>query len=191
MLYYLSAVSLILSSHRVLICLRSRILVLMHPHNDSGSFRPFHQSGVVVLHCSTERDRVTTWQVNKTHWRHSGHLCVDNLDCLLSLLCDQIRGWSEQPRCGLPTLTTTECDQVCPRHLLLLPMTISQCACVCITKELNDTYKQRIWQSRSRSGGEIIGTRCPECRRWVLFTCQVVTPSLSFCCFTEPSNLST
>ncbi len=33
--------------------------------------------------------------------------------------------------------------------------------------------------------------RCPECHQWVLFTCQIVTPLLSFCCFTEPSNLST
>ncbi len=34
-------------------------------------------------------------------------------------------------------------------------------------------------------------TRFPNCCPWVLFTCQIVTPSLSFCCFTEPSNLST
>ncbi len=33
--------------------------------------------------------------------------------------------------------------------------------------------------------------RCPNCRRHVLFTCQIVTLSLSFCCFTECSNLST
>ncbi len=38
------------------------------------------------------------------------------------------------------------------------------------------------WQSRSRF---------PKCCQCVLFTCQIVTPSLSFCCFTEPSNLST
>ncbi len=33
--------------------------------------------------------------------------------------------------------------------------------------------------------------RCPNCRRHILFTCQSVTLSLSFCCFTQPSNLST
>ncbi len=31
----------------------------------------------------------------------------------------------------------------------------------------------------------------PNCRRQVLFTCQIVTPSLSLGCFTERSNLST
>ncbi len=34
-------------------------------------------------------------------------------------------------------------------------------------------------------------SRFPNCHRWVLFTCQSVTQSLSFCCFTEPSYLST
>ncbi len=38
------------------------------------------------------------------------------------------------------------------------------------------------WQSR---------LRFPECYSWVLFTSQTVTPLLSFCCFTKPSNLST
>ncbi len=39
--------------------------------------------------------------------------------------------------------------------------------------------------------GKIVGTRCPECCRWVLFTYRSVTLLLSFCCFTKPSNLST
>ncbi len=32
---------------------------------------------------------------------------------------------------------------------------------------------------------------CPHCRRRILFTSQIVTLSLSFRCFTRPSNLST
>ncbi len=89
-----------------------------------------------------ESDGVTTWQVNKIHRRHLGHLDVDDLNCLLSLLRSLIRSEDdqnsqdldcllsllpmtiEQPRSRLPFLTTTECHQVCPRHLSLLPMTI-------------------------------------------------------------------
>ncbi len=42
--------------------------------------------------------------------------------------------------------------------------------------------QEQMWQSRSRF---------PNCRWWVLFTCQSVTLSLAFCSFTECSNLST
>ena len=38
------------------------------------------------------------------------------------------------------------------------------------------------------SSCETVPTHAEE---WVFFTCQIVTPSLSFCSFTEPSNLST
>ena len=33
-------------------------------------------------------------------------------------------------------------------------------------------------------------SRFPDCHRWVLFTCRSLTLSLSFCCFTDCSNLS-
>ena len=37
----------------------------------------------------------------------------------------------------------------------------------------------------------ISGATCPDYRRWVLFTCQIVTLLLSFCSFTKLSNFST
>ncbi len=62
----------------------------------------------------------------------------------------------------------------------------------------------RHWQERKMAKADLIRlssnerrqsglstSRCPVCRWWVLFTSQSVTLSLSFCCFTEPSNLST
>ncbi len=41
------------------------------------------------------------------------------------------------------------------------------------------------------SSSESWHSGCPKCRRWVLFTGQVVTPLLTFHCFTKPSNLLT
>ncbi len=54
--------------------------------------------------------------------------------------------------------------------------------------------KQRSALCTSKSSKECTHqheARCPNCHRWVLSTCQVVTPLLSFGCFTERSNLST
>ncbi len=119
-----------------------------------------------------------------------------DLDCLLTLLLSLIRSaklqrsnchlpstainWQEQELLpmttirtvfslycwgwsGLPSLDTSESDQPHKApdcHLLILVMTI--------------------WTA----------SRFPDCRRWISFTFQSVTPSLYFCCFTEPSNVS-
>ncbi len=137
-----------------------------------------------------ESNRVTIWQVNKTHWWQSGNL---DLDChLLPLLMTAIWTvfsrycwvWSGLRSSGvqLPFLTTTECDQVCPRHLSNDDGNSPDLDC--LLSHLCDQVTK--WRQ-----GEMAGTRFPECRQWVLFTCQIVTLLLSFCCFTEPSNLST
>ena len=49
------------------------------------------------------------------------------LPSLTTSECDQIRGRSEQPRSGLPFLTTTECDQVLgPDHIVAIHIKMSQ-----------------------------------------------------------------
>ncbi len=83
------------------------------------SWSETHQTGLLFVR---QNDR---WQGPARSSSHHLHgVDVDDPDCLLSLLYDQVRGWSEQPRSGLPSLTTTESDQVCLCHLSLLPMMI-------------------------------------------------------------------
>ncbi len=109
-------------------------------------------------------------------------LRVDDLDCLLSLLLSVIKS---------------------AFAVSLLPMTIRMAKIwtafshYCVIRSEDDQNDQdlnyllsiRCHQVTERRRGKIVGMWCPECHWWVLFTCQIVTPSLSFCCFTEPSNL--
>ena len=140
-----------------------------------------------------ESDGVTLWQVNKTHRRQSGNL---DLDChLLPLLMTAIQTVFSHYCCVWSGLRSSGVRAAFSHYYWVwsgLPSPSLALANDDRNSQDLDCFLSHLCdQVTKRQRGEIIGTRFLECRWWILFTCQIVTPLVSFCCFTEPSNLST